>query len=767
MDKQSDIVLKIARDLYPNYDHLEPLGQGGMGDIYRGRKTNLNLPVVIKIIKSKFKGRLNERQEADILKGLKHKYLPRVYDVIESRDGYLYTIMDYIPGINMKDYVKKNGPADQKTVYRWAVQLCDVVSYLHEQTPPIIHSDIKPSNLMITPNGDICLIDFNTSMELRAGMTAIGKTKGYAAPEQYTKPEHMLRHMQEDAGLMASVDENTILGEESSAEDTILMNTENNAKSGTTTGRPSTGSSELVFSRFFRSSALSAAASTDAAKQPYYGTLTKRTDVFAVGATLYFALTGFDPPHSLEPARPLSVFKLPISKSLVQIIERSMQKDPKDRFRDAEELGRAFREIHRLDGNYRRIRILTAAAVLLEVLLFGGGIGLMLLGSSRLEQERFIAYMNLLQEAQMRKNQGEYAEAAELTRDAQNLIDTRVEAYVEEAVVYYNRGAAAISAEERNTSFRQCIHKVNEILSNELVGGTPGEWNKLFFAGAESCMELEDYAQAARWYRSGIDYLPTEACYKGLIFAQVFMKDNQAAKAVLDELRMTLPDADTEASAEMIDAELDSLDGDYSGALQHYRRLVTLTNDGKVLERAYLAANTACVSGGVALVAERIEILEEACERLPAAKTVFIPLLANAYYMQYLNDPQDEPARDRAMELFIQLGPDNLNFEDRLELNELRVESGMYDEAEQDLLLMQERSPGNYNVTKHLFDVYWKQFEQELQNRSKKITLLEKAWNCYLQAKEEYEATKQENPKMIQLIYEMESLRPMVESYLS
>ncbi len=69
-----------------------------MGTLYRAHKDSLDVDVVIKRVKQKFKGRMDERAEANILKTLKHKYLPRIYDVIESPSGYFYTIMDMITG---------------------------------------------------------------------------------------------------------------------------------------------------------------------------------------------------------------------------------------------------------------------------------------------------------------------------------------------------------------------------------------------------------------------------------------------------------------------------------------------------------------------------------------------------------------------------------------------------------------------------------------------------------------------------------------------
>lgn len=736
MDTQSDTLLQIARDLYPNYDHLEPLGHGGMGDLYKARKTNLNVPVVIKIIKSKFKGRLDERQEAEILKGLKHKYLPRIYDVIENKDGYLYTIMDYIPGDNLKDYVKRTGVVDQKTAFRWAQQLCEVVAYLHEQTPAIIHSDIKPGNVMITPNGDICLIDFNTSMELRAGLTAIGKTRGYAAPEQYTKPEQVIREMQAAAGLNKQSGQETILTPSGAGttDDTVYLENTGSVRTGTQTKSPETGSRESLSARFFRTSALSTAG-TKSGRQTYYGPVTKRTDVYAIGATLYFALTGMDPPHALEQPKPLSAFKLPISRSLVQIIERAMQKDPKDRFCDAAEMGRALGDIHRLDGNYRKARLLTAVGILLELTLLLGGIALMVTGSIRLRQEQVNSYVQLLNDAQEEKSRGNYDEALALTRQAQTLIDTRMEAYVEEAAVYYSQGADAISLADRKECFKRCVTTVQEILQAELLGGTDEEWGKIYFVGAESCVELEDYDLAQKWYRSAIAYAPSENCYRGLICAYAFDQDMDGAKAALEEMRAALPDTDTQASFELIQAELCYLEGDYSGAVQHYKQLFQATNDETLLRRTYLAANNACVYGGNGFLKQSIAFLEEACQRLPSAWGIYKPLLGNAYYTQAYLDTQTQRERwlKKALDAFTGVEAQFLSLEDRLTMNKVRVDLALLDEAEVDLLAMEQLYPNNYRVYMRLSYLYISQCVAtgDLEYREKAEDAYRTAKACY------------------------------------
>lgn len=734
MDTQSHDVRQIARDLYPHYDQLEPLGHGGMGDLFKGRKTGLNVPVVIKIIKSNLKGRLDERQEAEILKGLKHKYLPRIYDVIENKDGYLYTIMDYIPGENLKDYIKKNGVVDQKTVYRWAQQLCEVVAYLHEQTPAIIHSDIKPGNVMITPDGDICLIDFNTSMEYRAGLTAIGKTKGYAAPEQYTKPEQVIRNMQVAAGVETASKQTAVqLPDDDAAEETILMD-QTGVKTGTATKAPDTAKSSLP-SKLFRSSVFSTAATSNGGKQEYYGTLTKQTDVYAIGATMYFALTGKTPPHALEPAKPLSTFRLPISRSMVQIIDRAMEKNSKDRFCDAAQMGRAFREIYRLDGKCRKARLLMTAGILLEIALFVGGILLVSTGSTRIRQEQDTMYVQLVNDALREKDEGDYVQALALTEQAQTLKDTRMEAYVEEAAIYYDQGVHAVGQQERSGYFKHCVTSVQEILQSELSEGTPNEWAKLYFVGAESCVELENYELAQKWYRSAIGREPSKSAYRGLVCAFVFDGKIEEGKAALEEMQKVFPDTDTQESYELLQAEICCLENDYAAAVEHYKKLFRATSDEALLRRTYLSAFYACGYDINVFLTQGIAFLEEACDRLPTARGIYKPVLANAYIVKAdLIREERQLWLDKALETFTDVEAQHLGVEDRLTMNWIRIERKLLDDAEADLLSMQELYPKDYRVHMRLALLYRARYAATY-----KDTYWEKAEDAYRTAKTYYE----------------------------
>ena len=96
--------------------------------------------------------------------------------------------MDYIEGNPLSNALEEYGAQPQDMVIAWAKQLCDVLGYLHAQSPPIIYRDMKPSNVMLKPDGNITLIDFGTAREFKeknlADTVCLG-TIGYAAPEQF------------------------------------------------------------------------------------------------------------------------------------------------------------------------------------------------------------------------------------------------------------------------------------------------------------------------------------------------------------------------------------------------------------------------------------------------------------------------------------------------------------------------------------------------------------------------------------------------------
>ncbi|MGI6010692.1 MAG: protein kinase domain-containing protein [Ruminococcus sp.] len=183
-------MLRRGEVLNNTYEVVEEIGQGGAGIVYLAYHLRLQKKVVIKKMKDHFGGRISERREADILKSLHHKYLPQVYDFIQMGDS-VFTVMDYIEGWDLLKYIQQGQQFNERQLLIWMRQLAEVLEYLHGQNPAIVHSDIKPSNIMITLDGDVCLIDFNVSFG-DSGMRGIsGYSQRYASPEQIYKSQLM------------------------------------------------------------------------------------------------------------------------------------------------------------------------------------------------------------------------------------------------------------------------------------------------------------------------------------------------------------------------------------------------------------------------------------------------------------------------------------------------------------------------------------------------------------------------------------------------
>lgn len=168
-----------------------------MGSVYRAR--DLHFPNVVKLVAVKEMVNTapdplvrktivqNFEREANLLATLSHPAIPRIYDYF-SEENRSYLVMEYIHGKDLEAIITEtNGFLAEEQVLGWAVELCDVLSFLHNHKPdPIIFRDMKPSNVMIDHNGDVKLIDFGIAKTFQVGQkgTMIG-TEGYSPPEQY------------------------------------------------------------------------------------------------------------------------------------------------------------------------------------------------------------------------------------------------------------------------------------------------------------------------------------------------------------------------------------------------------------------------------------------------------------------------------------------------------------------------------------------------------------------------------------------------------
>ena len=179
--------LTVGQIFDGKYKIIRILGEGGMGKAYLARNSKLGTLWAIKMVRKDPASPVDFLAEPNIMKKLNHPSLPRIFDIIEDADN-IYIVLDFIDGVSLDKELEEHTKFSEEMVVEWAKTLCDVYIYLHEHKPnPIIYRDMKPSNLMKTPEGTVKLIDFGIAREYKVDAksdTLLLGTKGYAAPEQ-------------------------------------------------------------------------------------------------------------------------------------------------------------------------------------------------------------------------------------------------------------------------------------------------------------------------------------------------------------------------------------------------------------------------------------------------------------------------------------------------------------------------------------------------------------------------------------------------------
>ncbi len=190
--------------LKQRYRVLRLLGKGGFGAVYMAQDMQLgNRLLALKEMSQSGLSQQemgeaaeNFKRETHLLAGLMHPNLPSIYDHF-SEAGRWYLVMDYIGGQTLEEYVKtQGGKLPVKEVLDIGIQICTVLEYLHTRQPPIIFRDLKPANILLTPERHLYLIDFGIARHFKPGQikdTIAFGSPGYAAPEQYGKTQSTAR----------------------------------------------------------------------------------------------------------------------------------------------------------------------------------------------------------------------------------------------------------------------------------------------------------------------------------------------------------------------------------------------------------------------------------------------------------------------------------------------------------------------------------------------------------------------------------------------
>lgn len=329
------------------YEIKHQIGKGGMSTVYLAEHTRLHTKWAVKEVRKNQAVRFDFLAEANILKRLQHPMLPRIVDIYETAEA-IYVVEDFVEGITLDDLLRQEGKVDEAQGLQWYQDLCGVLRYLHNQQPnPIIYRDMKPSNIMLQPDGTLKLIDFGIAREYKedssADTTYVG-TRGYAAPEQFGK------------------------------------------------------------------------AQTDA-----------RTDIYALGVTMYHLLTGkspYEPPYQFVPARQL----VPgLSHGTEYILNKCVQSEPSDRYQSVDDLLYDLEHIYLFDKAWKKYRNAKRIRVAIVAVMLAGSIGLMVGGQAVMAQEKEDTYTRLLKEASG-LYLSDYDAAIASLEDARKLFPDRVDA---------------------------------------------------------------------------------------------------------------------------------------------------------------------------------------------------------------------------------------------------------------------------------------------------------------------------------------------------
>ncbi|MDE7342234.1 MAG: serine/threonine protein kinase [Lachnospiraceae bacterium] len=274
-----------GRILLGKYELRREIGVGGSGVVYLAWDRHLERYVAVKAEKQPEEPARPDilKKEMEILKALKHPMLPVVYDYFQEIERYL--VMEYIHGESLHNLIEREGSISEKQVYKWAIQLSDLLSYLHMQKPPVIYCDLKPENMIVCPDGNLRVIDFGAALRICYDGNAqerLAGTIGYASPEQ-------------QAGTNGHAPSEQLAG-----------------TNGYTPLEQLTGMAGN--------------------QGGYEARADERSDIYTLGTTMYHMLTGHSPARPPYGLRPIRCMKPELTRDMERIVEKCTEEEPSKRY---------------------------------------------------------------------------------------------------------------------------------------------------------------------------------------------------------------------------------------------------------------------------------------------------------------------------------------------------------------------------------------------------------------------------------------------------
>lgn len=788
-------MLTLNKELEETYVLLEEIGSGGGGTVFKAYHKRLQKEVVLKKIHNKLakSSSINIRAEADILKNLKHEYLPQVLDFFEL-DGDVYTVMDFIPGQSFKGMLADGKKFTQSQILKWFDQLCQAVEQLHKQNPPIIHGDIKPDNIMLTPEDNICLIDFNVSGDM-TDEDAAGYTPGYAAPEQMASFQERKKKIavsnanrqvietarlnagyvqgaddttQVDAGYAQGAGDTTQVdtgyaqgagditqvdaGYAQGADDTTQVDTGFSHNTGDTTQigvdttvnavyEEAAASDELsgiaaAVSNQLNGIAASGASLNGGQKGSGKIHMDTRSDIYSIGATIYHLITGEKP--AVGYVKPVTEFPVKIEESLAFVIMKCLQQDPGRRYQSIQELHKAVLGVHTSSRAYRR---LVRRQLIARIVLLVGIAGFSLLASSglkRMEVEKQNKYTHYVeQEKQARENQN-YDDTENWYQKAVALYPNRSEAYFEKLYSLYTQ-----------KKYEDAVIFVNNVVLNS--GCEEKDLANIYFVCGNCHFEMEQYEDAAEALRASISINTNNS--------QAY-RDYAVTLARLDRIKEAQKQLEIAIERGLGEDEIYYIQGEISLALEEFdeawkefKSCIELSKDDYIKMRSYIMCSRILDEKGKSadLLRQNAELLKEASTALTNEyKSVILDKLAQTY-SELANASQDGSYDMEAISVFDEII--NYGWATYTTYNNKAViyqKNKMYAEENDTLQTMLNLYGSNYNTYKRL--AFMEASRQlELTNENRNYTLFGEYYQKAVQLYHEQLSNNRTDPEMTTL----------------
>lgn len=515
----------IGKVLAKRYTIVEKLGHGGYGDVYRAFDANLQLDVVVKKLKDLRKSENGGREEVDVLKQLHQENLPAVFDFFVE-DGQAYTVMSLIPGQDLEEVREKYPRFNQKQVLYWAKQLARALAYLHTRKPSIIHSDIKPSNIMLKPDGDVCLIDFNISLAITGDYSyASGTSKGFSPPEQYP-----------DFGFYL---------EKTGAQ---LYNNEydDRTSQAVTIMRKTIGSG-----------------------------IDERSDIYSLGATLYTLITGEKPSSHYWNNGSILDKNISISPGFAHIIDKMMQLDPDDRYQNGVELLDALDNIIELDDRFIELKRKRRGHRAITFLMFATSACLMVSGYFIRKRELDTEYNSVINEIRDNIGNGDY-DIDSLLDEAQSILPKRIDAYEAKVESLYKSG-----------NYNECISYGTDAIDSPkydvITKDDKDSLGNMFYIVGNAYYENEDYSSAIANFQKAIEYNATNPLfYRDISISEA---KNGNTEDAITYLNYAVDHGLEEDSIQMAKGEIEFSKSNYDLAIESFERAFELSTDDSVKRR--------------------------------------------------------------------------------------------------------------------------------------------------------------------------------------